>query len=443
MRPIRAAAVLLLLGAAAVTVVCRWPAGEPEPPREEPGPAAATPAPAGATAGAAARQPEPRRSRAGRSGLAAPASNGPAVHGIVTKRGKPVGDRMVECLTSRRSTRTAADGSFFLAVDPGTCLVAVPFAAGTRSLQSDYRHWPPDPQVSLHAALRRVLVGAGPVRWDLALPPGAILVTARDATSREPIPDVELVVRPPAPTTEQLHLVTDAGGRARFADVAAGTHRITGHRRGFERATAEVVVAQETRAVALLLEPTGALDVVLVDERGQPLPIPRAQTVDLLNMLTSGVRHSNHRRGDPARRAFEFDDVLPGSYWVTLPADRDVGDEGRRVRFAPAESRTLTEVEVVAGQVTRVEVPVLLRSYAKLSAVDREGNVAAASLRVEWLDPERGSAEVEPAIAGDQGFRGHLVPGTYALTFERDGRTHREILIVDRAPIERTFTMPW
>ncbi|MCA8950983.1 MAG: hypothetical protein KDE27_15875 [Planctomycetes bacterium] len=382
----------------------------------------------------------------------------PAIHGIVTRHGIPVAGREVRCrdLATDRTTktRTAIDGSYDFAVGSGNFEVSVEIGQGVTRAQHSYRSWPMDDGFRLCAAAAKCTVDAAAVRLDLELRSQTIVVRALDARTLAPIAGADAVWRPPPPWTEELQLTTDAAGTARFDEIMPGRHTVAVTARAFRMAQMEVELPTNAPNVTrdLLLEPIGALDVVLVDESGDPLEISAALEIRALHDLSAAVIEPSNGdafRKKPRPRVVRFDELLPGHYRIALGRD-DVTAAGEpTIRFQPVVVDSPAEVDVVAGRVARCEVRAHYRCYAVLRGVDQTGKSVDASLRVEWLDPVTGATRVLPAPWQQGGsrrapqFEGYLESGTYALTFTASEKVWRESLTVHRAAVDRTFTIPW
>lgn len=380
----------------------------------------------------------------------------PTVHGRISRGGLPIRGR--EVVLRRASdggewtTVTDNDGGYRFEASRGEHSVEVGVGRGTVNHQRVFSRWPPDPASRLRAARRTLDVTAGDMRCDIALPIGALAVRVLDGETWQPIANATVAWRPPPPIMQELQLDTDATGTVRFDEVAPGGHAVAASARAYRPAEAELPLAAGaiTATLDLRLEPTGALDVVLVDAAGKALEISAAQEVRVLSVLTTAVFEPSNKaalRQKPRPRAFEFDDLMPGSYWVSLGDDDVKKGEQRVIRFSPVTSETMGEIDVEPGKIARVPVEVRYRCYAELTGFDADGTKTGATLRVLWLDPVAGTAEVRPAPwfhgRGDHSFEGYLAPGTYTLEWTRKDRDWRATITVGSEPIDRSFMLPW
>ncbi|MBK8101612.1 MAG: hypothetical protein IPK26_31405 [Planctomycetes bacterium] len=442
--------VLGIAGAGVFTQLLRTPPAilatcTPPPPAARAG----TPASASAELGPA---PEPSAIEE-REQVMPPIAPAAWIHGTVSRRGLPVAGRRVCCEpgTERIDVAvTAADGSFAFRVPPGVHFVEVEHAVGVREQLPELRLGPFDATSHAHAASRSLTVAADDVRCDFALPGGTITVRAVDAVTGVPLAHAGVALwQAPPPAMQRLRVPID-GGVCTLADVESGRHTITVQARAYAAAATAVTIddRQPMAVVHLALEPTGAVDIVFVDEAGEALELSAALQMRLLSPMTTAVVEPVNAKAfsrQPRPRAFEFDGLESGIWWPSLGNER-VDARGGAIRFLPVEllDPLPAEIEASTGVLRKITVRARYRCHARLRAVDRHGNREDVVISVTWLDPVHGPTPVlaAPWYSGG-GFEGYLAAGVYEVVCTRDGLRHVDTLTVGGDAVDREFVLPW
>lgn len=378
----------------------------------------------------------------------------PRLHGRVTRAGRPVAGRRVECKSlanfgAELDTVTAADGSYSFHLPAGKYEVEMPMREGRQVARPrwgrGYRG--PPTELPVRAAWRLVDLDED-TRCDIELATGAIVVRAIDAVTFQLIPDVVVTWYAPPPMLQNLEITCETG-TTRIDDVPDGPQTIGLSRRGYSSAMSDRFdVQQDTHTIELHMQPVGAFDVVLVDARGEPTALTHEHQIEVRNVDTDRPAEAANRDAIRDRRRphaidrFRYDDLEPGRYRISGMPDRQP-IHGDSIRFAPfvfdPTAPDPFTVDVPGGTVTEVRIPVRVRSAVELQPIDRWGNLTEARLFIERLDAGTGPTRVSPYPSSVTGYRGYLAPGSYSVRVERDGKIRVERLVVgdDGAPIER------
>lgn len=466
--PRRLALLLALLTLVGLGLRWLWTSGEGASPADRAH--AATPAPA-------AREPHPTppAPAAPLPAAALPADAAPAdptvrtplpdapptdVHGTLTRAGIAVPGRAIQ-LSGRsrddqrieRSATTDGSGAYRIAVPDGRYDLLVPMVGVERAEEHSTTRSFRRAFAPLFAAYACVAVAGRPERCDLELPAGRITVRVRNAADGGAVANASVELQH---TRARIAAPTDAAGWLTVADLDLAEWQVRAGARAFRAASDTVLLdaRHADAAVELRLEPTGALDVRLLDESGAPVAISAALVLRVTH-LDSGRELDCANRGDFRGTArpteLRFDDVPPGRVAVTL-ADLDEARDGvRHLRYQPIDAAAPAATEVAPGRVVRCDLPIRYRAYLRLRGEAADGTLAGdARLEVQRLDERSGSAVVLPAPwqHGNQHngahFDGYLAPGVYRLVFTAaDGRQHAQHLTVGHENIEHTVTLPW
>ncbi|MFT4516400.1 MAG: hypothetical protein ACI89X_002997 [Planctomycetota bacterium] len=391
------------------------------------------------------------------------------IRGTVTRNGVGQPRREVVCSSGwgKKSVTTVSGrgGLFTFEVEPGEHELYAPHMVGTTQRQSAYSNFPLSVRDRVAAATASCTVKAADVALAMQLPVCALVVTFRNSQTFAPIPSATVTWRPPIPEEDELLVKADQGGRVRLSDVTLGTNTLVASARAFVGLVkeVEVVAGEPDQLVEFLLDPAGAVDVVMVDERRQAIAVSRALVIALHLVSPPAVLKVGYPGGEPVypsnRKQFlskerplltPFDHVFPGQYELHMDGDLygAAGDEST-VRFAPYIATGEHVIDVRLGELQRFELPVVQRSYATVRAVSQQGKLLNGTLRVTFQGSDGVWRLVHPAPwqhrarhAGAH-FNGYLKSGTYALAFAMGDRVWREQLVVTELVVDCTLRLPW
>ncbi len=404
------------------------------------------------------REAEPPPGSAGRRGRLPP---DPAVYGLVSRSGRPVAERDVHVLGHDwrgtivfEATRTDSLGQYRTRIQGGQHSVRVVWDGLVAEPPPRLGKSGPRPPTA--AAAVDVTVDEQPVPADLRLPPGAIHLILRRKADQTPVPDVP--VRLLGPDALDLRGKVGRHGELHARDLPAGTWTLELDLRGFRAPplpTIWITDQQPEQVLALDLEPAGALDLRLVDARGQPVPASAALRLEVVQGPAPDRRPPTNQAeiaGGRRPTVLRFDQLAAGGFTLETAAEAVTDDLGPAVCFQPIEILEPPTAQVTLGEVTSADLPVRYRTYARLRGGKAGGGLhRRATLRVDRLDPRAGVQRILPAAwqtgstHGGAHFEGYLLPGSYLLTFTGpNGEVHRAPLeVTGQDKLDRAFTLPW
>lgn len=381
------------------------------------------------------------------------------VRGLVARAGVPQPGRAVVCYRGwgqpqdRKLTDRA--GRFEFDVDPASYeILVMPEVGRTRDL-TKYRV-----PVSVHAFLVSARAHAKVTDEDvevrLHLPTKAIVVRVRDAETMAPIGNATVHWESSPMTMQELIVPADASGYVRIADVPPGRHQVLAGARCYKSFSDVLTIEKDgpDAVVELLLKPTCAADIVLLDANRKLVSISAAQKGSLVHLESGEIIAAKgpSQRVWPRPSCLSFNSLEPGRYEASIGGDEHGRDgEVRTVRHAPCISlgKSIEVIELRKGQLQRAEVSVAQRSYATLRVLDRAGQLLDGTLHVTHVDDDGVVVRSLPAPwqygdrHGSSHFEGYLPRARYMLTFISANRTWHGELVVDEATVDREITPNW
>jgi hypothetical protein len=245
--------------------------------------------------------------------------------------------------------------------------------------------------------------------------------------------------------------ITDAQGRAHFADLPQGVWQFRaeheGHRPG--RGTVDFDVS-ESRETAIALQAAGALTVLLVDEKEQPLP-------NALLLLQSRPRIGGEEEGLVTRP--QITNAQGRAQWTDLPADSYTllldpvapsrggfgAGAGERGEKQPAPGVAFEPLRLTLGPGETKETRMTARGLAIPTALILQAGAPAARARAELIPGIVSAAEMDvlrfasvsgAAAVADGAGRALLpatAPGAYTLIVQAAGPSPAASFVVQLA----------